>query len=85
MHHIVRLSLVCFVCVLAIAPGCATSNHAEEGGVMGGLLGAGTGAIIGKAVGGSPATGALIGAAAGGLGGAALARAKIRRKPKIAQ
>ena len=38
--------------------------------VTGGLLGAGAGAIIGGATGGSPATGALIGGGVGTVGGA---------------
>jgi osmotically inducible lipoprotein OsmB len=38
--------------------------------LSGGAIGAGSGAIIGAAAGGSPATGALIGGAVGALGGA---------------
>ena len=55
---------------------CATgpygdNENAKEGAVIGGLLGAGAGAIIGNQS-GRPLEGALIGGAAGGLGGAAI-------------
>jgi len=51
--------------------GCQTSSHAENGAVLGGLLGAGTGAIIGHASGNTGA-GAAIGAGVGALSGAAI-------------
>ncbi|MDB5492484.1 MAG: hypothetical protein JWO78_2333 [Micavibrio sp.] len=50
---------------------CGTSP--TERGVSGGLIGAGAGAGISAATGGSPWTGAAIGGAAGAIGGAATA------------
>ena len=72
MRHIHRLLSVFGLAVILAVSGCATTNHAEEGTLLGGLFGAGTGALIGHAVGGSPATGAAIGAGVGALSGAAL-------------
>jgi hypothetical protein len=51
--------------------GCASPYHADRGALMGGALGAGTGALIGDAV-GSPLAGAAIGAGVGALSGAAI-------------
>jgi hypothetical protein len=51
--------------------GCQSPYHSDQGAVVGGLLGAGTGAIIGKAC-GNPLAGAAIGAGAGALTGAAI-------------
>lgn len=51
--------------------GCATPDHTSQNALVGGLGGAGLGAIVGHAVGNTGA-GALVGAAAGTLGGAAI-------------
>ena len=51
--------------------GCQNPSHTEQGAVVGGAVGAGTGAIIGHAMGNTGA-GALIGAGAGALAGAAI-------------
>lgn len=51
----------------------ACGNTPTERGVSGGLIGAGAGAGISAATGGSPWTGAAIGGAAGAIGGAATA------------
>ncbi len=51
--------------------GCASDSHTDQGAVVGGLLGAGTGAIIGHAMGNTGA-GAAIGAGMGALSGAAI-------------
>jgi hypothetical protein len=51
--------------------GCQTDSHAGQGAVLGGLLGAGTGAVIGHATGNTGA-GAAIGAGVGALSGAAI-------------
>ncbi|MBW4091571.1 MAG: hypothetical protein HIU82_10735 [Proteobacteria bacterium] len=48
--------------------GCGYSPGSRA--LSGGAIGAGTGAILGAATGGSPATGALIGGAVGAVGGA---------------
>ncbi len=45
--------------------GCRSPYHSDRGALAGGLLGAGTGAIVGNAIGGKTAAGAVIG---GGLG-----------------
>src|SRR2546423_989406 len=54
--------------------GCAT-DHAGQGALFGGALGAGTGAIIGHAAGNTGA-GAAIGAGVGALSGAAIGSEK---------
>jgi hypothetical protein len=51
------------------AAGCAT--HTETGAAVGGLAGAGAGAVVGHAL-GNTAAGAVIGAGAGALTGAAI-------------
>jgi hypothetical protein len=59
----------------AMTVGCASPYspyyHTDEGAVAGGLVGAGTGAIVGHALGNTGA-GALVGAGVGVLGGAAI-------------
>src|SRR5262245_37805026 len=61
--------------------GCAT--HQGTGAAVGGLMGAGTGALIGKASGNAGA-GALIGAGVGGLTGAAIGNAEDKRERREA-
>jgi hypothetical protein len=56
---------------LAWLAGCASPYHADRGALVGGVLGAGTGALIGDAV-GSPLAGTAIGAGVGALSGAAI-------------
>ena len=51
--------------------GCQTANNTEQGALFGGLLGAGTGAVVGHALGNTGA-GAAIGAGVGVLSGAAI-------------
>jgi uncharacterized protein YcfJ len=64
--------------------GCASSpNRAAEGGIIGGLLGAGAGAIIGNQANDRDkgrTQGALIGGAIGALGGA-LAGSQVQKQP----
>lgn len=56
---------------LALAlPACSGLNRTEQRAVTGGAIGAGGGALIGAATGGSPLTGALIGGAGGAAVGA---------------
>ena len=57
------------------AAGCQNLNHTENGALLGSLLGAGTGAIIGHQS-GHRDEGALIGAAAGLLGGGMMGKAQ---------
>lgn len=70
-------------CMLLCGPviGCAT--HEGTGAAVGGLLGAGTGAIIGKAAGNTGA-GALLGAGVGALTGAAVGNAEDRKEHREA-
>ncbi len=51
--------------------GCQSTDHTEQGALFGGLLGAGTGAVVGHAMGNTGA-GAAIGAGVGVLSGAAI-------------
>src|SRR3989442_15571354 len=59
------------VVLALLMAGCSGQplNEREKGALAGGVLGAGTGAIIGSAV-GNPAAGAAIGGGMGALGGA---------------
>src|SRR5688572_990983 len=68
--------------------GCRSPYYADQGALVGGLGGAGVGAIVGNAVGNTGA-GALIGAGAGALGGALVGNAlddvEARNRAQIAQ
>src|SRR5688572_3433765 len=64
--RIARLALPALA-IVALA-GCRSPYYADQGALLGGLGGAGVGAIVGNAVGHTGA-GALIGAGAGALGG----------------
>ena len=60
------------VLVIAMAfTGCATTHHGQDSAVIGGLLGAATGAIIGNQS-GDAGEGALIGAGVGAIAGGAI-------------
>ena len=61
----------CILTAFLVAPGCQSASHTENGAVVGGLLGAGTGAVVGHALGNTGA-GAAIGAGVGLLSGAAI-------------
>src|SRR5438445_11276560 len=81
--------------------GCSSMNHTEQGALGGGAIGAGTGALIGNAVGhtgGGALIGGAVGAITGGLIGnsadkseqraqaaAAAAQARALQLPDIAQ
>lgn len=65
---------------LFVALGCA--SHADRGAAIGGLGGAGVGALIGEAS-GHGAEGALIGAAVGALGGSAIGNSVDQRNAEI--
>ena len=62
---------VLLIFALAALTGCTTT---QKGTVVGGAVGAGTGAIIGHQS-GNAGTGALIGGAAGAIGGALIGNA----------
>lgn len=59
------------VIIVALGSGCQSPYHADQGALFGGLVGAGSGAIIGSQV-GNPGAGAAIGGAIGSLTGAAV-------------
>jgi hypothetical protein len=63
-----------------LAAGCA--SHADRGAAIGGLGGAGVGALIGGASGHGP-EGALLGAAVGALGGSAIGNSADRREEQM--
>lgn len=70
-----------WILVLLPSMGCAT--HEGTGAAVGGLVGAGTGAVIGKAAGNTGA-GALLGAGVGALTGAAIGNAEDRKEHREA-
>ena len=65
--------------------GCASLSNTEKGVGVGGLIGAGTGAIVGSAV-GRPGAGAAIGAGVGALSGGLVGNAvdESEKKQKVA-
>lgn len=71
MHALTQRKILTGIILAGLVLGLAGCG--EEPGsraLSGGAIGAGSGAILGAALGGSPATGALIGGAVGALGGA---------------
>jgi hypothetical protein len=56
---------------LVATSGCQSPYHSDQGALFGGLLGAGTGAVVGSALGNTGA-GAVVGAGVGALSGAAI-------------
>ena len=68
----IAFRLVMWISLPALAAvGCQSPYHADRGALFGGLLGAGTGAIVGDAVGNAGA-GTAIGAGLGALAGGAV-------------
>ncbi len=65
--------------VLAASLSACNSYNPTERALVGGVVGAGAGAVIGGASTGQPG-GALVGAAIGGVGGAALGAATTPRR-----
>lgn len=55
-------------------------SNREKGALIGGGVGAGSGALIGEAAAGAPGTGAAIGGAAGAIGGALVGDERDRRE-----
>jgi len=80
--------LLIILAPLALSSGCCSPYHTDQGALAGGLVGAGTGAVVGHAL-GSTAAGALIGTGVGVLGGAAIGnsmdQADARNRAIIAQ
>ena len=56
---------------LVLACGCSSMSHADRGALGGGALGAGTGAVVGHALGNTGA-GAVLGGAVGAISGAVI-------------
>jgi hypothetical protein len=73
---------------LFVLAGCRSPYYADQGALLGGLGGAGVGALVGNAVGNTGA-GALIGAGAGAVSGALVGNAlddvEARNRAQIAQ
>lgn len=66
-----------FSCGLVISmSGCSTWSSTEQGAVAGGLVGAGTGAVVGEQL-GSAGAGAAIGAGTGAVVGGAVGQSKL--------
>jgi hypothetical protein len=72
--HIRRLPLCLLLLASVLLCGCQSPYKADQGALFGGLLGAGTGAVVGSAV-HNPLAGAAIGAGVGTLSGAAVGSA----------
>ena len=70
IHNRIATIMLAFGLVCGLA-GCG--ERPGERALTGGLIGAGTGAVIGGATGGNAGTGALIGGGVGALGGAVTA------------
>jgi osmotically inducible lipoprotein OsmB len=69
--HRSRTIALAAVCSLSLAlTACSGLNRTQQRAVTGGAIGAGGGALVGAATGGSPLTGALIGGAGGAAVGA---------------
>ena len=83
-----RTLAITAVCALALAgcegAGTAMQTKTGQGALVGGLLGAGTGAIIGEQS-GKAGAGTAIGAGLGALGGALVGQALDQQDKKIQQ
>lgn len=65
------IKFLAFLAIAAVGSGCASPYYSDRGALLGGLLGAGTGALVGNALGHTGA-GAVIGAGVGAITGAAI-------------
>jgi hypothetical protein len=83
-----RARVACSLLAIFAIAGCRSPYYADQGALLGGLGGAGVGALVGNAVGHTGA-GALIGAGAGAIGGGlvggALDDIEARNQAQIAQ
>jgi surface antigen len=69
------MQMLCGVIVpILLASGCSTMNNTERGAAAGGVIGAGTGALVGSAT-GHPGAGALVGAGVGAVSGGLIGNA----------
>jgi hypothetical protein len=74
--------------IFGIAPfttGCSSMSHTGEGALAGGAIGAGTGALISKATGGSAGTGAVVGGLVGAVAGGAIGNEQDQREKQALQ
>lgn len=82
-------ALIVAVCALALAGcesmGTAAQSKTTQGAVLGGLLGAGTGAIVGNQEGHHAGAGTAIGAGLGALGGGLIGHALEENERKTQQ
>jgi hypothetical protein len=70
-----RGALLSLLLPLAAAAGCTMHNYAQRGTALGGVTGAGVGAIIGEAAADNPLAGAALGTAVGAVVGSAAGEA----------
>jgi hypothetical protein len=73
--------------LIVLASGCETLSTTDRGVIGGGLIGAGTGAVVGNAVGDTAAgalVGGAVGAVSGGLVGNAIERSERKQDAKLA-
>ena len=66
------LPLKLSMCLLISMAGCQANNYTERGTALGGLTGAGIGALVGEATADRPLAGAAIGGALGAFSGASV-------------
>jgi hypothetical protein len=76
-----RMAIALVGGAVLVLNGCASMSHAEKGALGGGAIGAGTGAIIGSAL-GHTAGGAVIGGGIGALTGGMIGRGTDRAERK---
>ena len=79
------LALVALVATGCESMGTAAQSKTNQGAVLGGLLGAGSGAIIGNATGHHAGAGTAIGAGLGALGGGLMGHALEERDTRAQQ
>lgn len=69
MKNLSKFRMLAATLCIAALTSCSGMNSTQQRVLSGSAIGAGGGALIGAATGGSVATGALIGAGAGAVGG----------------
>jgi Glycine zipper len=81
-----RILAVAIVCAVApITTGCSSMSHTGQDALVGGGLGAVSGAIIDKATGGKGGTGAIVGGIAGAAIGGAIGNEKDQKEKAVLQ
>jgi uncharacterized protein YcfJ len=79
------LTVAATLAVLPFGAGCSTMSHTAEGAGVGGAIGAGTGALIGKATNGKAGQGALVGGLIGAGVGGLIGNEKDQQEKREAQ